>query len=71
MDVNNTLEAFCAKCILLGLRNVVITTGKGGGVVKNATLTWLKSNPKYVVGFFEIMDARGESGAIGVHLRRM
>jgi DNA-nicking Smr family endonuclease len=63
------LTAFCLGCIENKLRNVIIISGKGEGVLKNAVLEWLLSNISLVVGFFEIKDTKGESGAFGVRLR--
>ena len=68
-EVDDTLETFCSKCILNGIREITIITGKGDGVVKAATSLWLKSHPELVIGFFAIKDSRMESGAFGVRLR--
>jgi DNA-nicking Smr family endonuclease len=55
--------------MLGSMKYVTIITGKGSGTVKQSTIHWLRSNPGFVVGFFEITDAAGESGAVGVVLR--
>ncbi|MDR1476261.1 MAG: Smr/MutS family protein [Holosporales bacterium] len=68
-DVATNLTNFCLKCIERKVKNVVMISGKGEGVLKNAVLEWLIANPELVVGFFEIKDAVGGSGAFGVRLR--
>lgn len=68
-DVDDVLAKFCSKCILAGIREVVIITGKGEGIVKTATINWLKSHPEFVISFFEIRDSRGEFGSFGIRLR--
>jgi DNA-nicking Smr family endonuclease len=65
------LPIFCKKCILSKIRNVVIITGKGDGIIKQTTHNWLTSSPLYVVNFHPITDTRGESGAYAVRLRRI
>lgn len=68
-EIDHTLEVFCSKCIIKDCREVVIITGKGEGIVKEATRFWLTKHPEFVVGFFEIKDSLGESGSFGVRLR--
>ncbi|MDR0695330.1 MAG: Smr/MutS family protein, partial [Holosporales bacterium] len=68
-DVDRSLKVFCSRCIYNGVRCATVITGKGSGTVKQATLHWLRRNPGFIVGFFEITDSAGESGAIGVILR--
>jgi DNA-nicking Smr family endonuclease len=65
------LPIFCKKCILLEIRNIVIITGKGDGIIRQATHDWLISSPLYVVSFHPIKDSRGESGAYAVRLRKI
>jgi DNA-nicking Smr family endonuclease len=48
---------------------VTIVTGKGSGVVREATLRWLETNSDVVADFFEVVDVSGSSGAYGVYLR--
>ncbi len=69
-EIDKTLENFCAGCIVDRIREVLIITGKGQGIVKTATQQWLRSHPEFVIGFFEVKDSVGESGAFGVRLRR-
>ncbi len=69
-EIDKTLENFCARCIVDGIREVFIITGKGQGIVKTATQQWVRSHPEFVIGFFEVRDSVGESGAYGVRLRR-
>ncbi|MDR0942821.1 MAG: Smr/MutS family protein [Holosporales bacterium] len=68
-DVDDVLETFCLRRIANGVKCVAIITGKGKGVVKQATINWLKSNPKLIVGFYEIKDSSGGSGVLGVRLK--
>ena len=68
-NIDHTLEVFCSKCILNDCREVIIITGKGEGIVKEATRFWLTKHPEFVIGFFEIKDSLGESGAFGIRLR--
>jgi DNA-nicking Smr family endonuclease len=68
-EIDHVLDVFCARCITNGIKYVTIITGKGTGIVKQATLHWLQTNSGFIVGFFEIIDSIGESGAIGVSLR--
>jgi DNA-nicking Smr family endonuclease len=65
------LPSFCKRCILLEIRNVVIITGKGDGIIRQTTHDWLASSPLYVVNFHPIRDSRGESGAYAVRLRKI
>ena len=69
-EIDETLEKFCSKCILKGIREIIIITGKGEGIVKSATLCWIKSHPEFVIGFYEIKDLKMESGSFGVRLRK-
>lgn len=69
-DISETLATFCARCILDGIYEVVVITGKGRGIVRSATEYWLKSHPEFVTRFFPIQDSRGESGSFGVRLRK-
>ena len=68
-EIDNILDVFCGKCIVTGVRNIVIISGKGDGILKNAVRTWLDGNPRFILGYFEIKDSRAESGAFGVRLR--
>ena len=68
-EISGVLETFCSRCILDGIREVTIITGKGEGIVKSATVLWLTTHPEFVIGFFEIKDSRGEWGSFGVRLR--
>ena len=68
-DIDFALENFCADNILKNRREVIVITGKGRGIVKGATVNWLKNHPEFVIGFFEIRDSRGGSGSFGVRLR--
>lgn len=68
-EVDETLEVFCSQCILTGIREIIVITGKGAGIVKSATERWLGSHPEFVIGFFKIKDFQGESGSFGVRLR--
>ena len=67
--IDSTLEIFCAKCIVSSLKNIVIISGKGEGIVRDAVLNWMQNNPNFVVGYFEIKDMFGGSGSFGVRLR--
>lgn len=67
--VDSTLEMFCSKCIVSNVKDITIISGKGEGIVKAAVLHWLNNHSEYVIGFFEIKDTLGESGAFGVKLR--
>ena len=69
-EIDKTLENFCARCIVDRIREALIITGKGQGIVKTATQQWMRSHPELVIGFFEVKDSVGESGAFGVKLRR-
>lgn len=68
-EVDETLEIFCAKCILNNIKSIVIVSGKGNGILRNAVRSWLENNPRFIIGYFEIRDSRAESGAFGVRLR--
>ena len=69
-EIDEILVTFCARCILDNIYDLSIITGKGRGIVKAATEIWLKSHPELILGFFEIKDVMGESGAFGVKLRK-
>ena len=69
-QIDGALATFCAQCILDGIRDVLVITGKGHGIVKSATELWLNSHPEFIIGFFSIKDTMGESGSFGVRLRR-
>ncbi|MDR1034324.1 MAG: Smr/MutS family protein [Holosporales bacterium] len=68
-DISTVLANFCLECIEKKIKNIVIISGKGEGILKRAVLDWLLSNIHFVIGFFEIRDTSGESGAFGVKLR--
>jgi DNA-nicking Smr family endonuclease len=68
-NITPTLENFCLKCIVNNIKNIAIISGKGGGILKEAVENWLNSNPHMILGFFEIKDSLGQSGAFGVRLR--
>lgn len=68
-NVSPILMDFCLKCIERKVKNIVIISGKGEGVLKNAVAEWLIAHAPIVIGFFEISDASGGSGAFGVRLR--
>ena len=69
-EIDGILATFCARCILNNIHDISIIIGKGRGIVKSATEIWLKLHPEFVIGFFEIKDLMGESGAFGVKLRK-
>ena len=69
-QIDETLATFCAHCVLNGIYDILVITGKGQGIVKSATELWLNSHPEFIVGFFSIKDVMGESGSFGVRLRR-
>lgn len=66
-----TLQMFCAKCISVNLRNIIVITGKGSGVVKKETLDWIFSDSSYVLSFFPIYDSKKEVGAFALRLRKL
>lgn len=66
-----TLESFCAKCIAVNIRNVVIITGKGDGVVKKEAMQWISSSSSYVISFFPIHDSKKEVGSFAIRLRKL
>lgn len=70
-EINRVLERFCSRCLVTNVRNVVIITGKGEGIVKEAVRTWILNNPKFTIGYFEIKDSAGGSGAFGIRLRSL
>lgn len=69
--VDDILESFCYKCMVQNCREVTIITGKGNGIVKNATEIWLQSHPEFIIGYFKIKDSMKGSGAFGVRLRSL
>ncbi|MDR1289393.1 MAG: Smr/MutS family protein [Holosporales bacterium] len=70
-NISSLLMIFCLECIEKKLRNIVIISGKGEGILKNAVSEWLLSTPDIVIGYFEIRDESGSSGAFGVKLRNI
>jgi DNA-nicking Smr family endonuclease len=68
-NISPILIDFCLKCLERNVKNIVIISGKGEGILKNAVLEWLIANSAIVIGFFEIRDASGGSGSFGVRLR--
>ncbi len=68
-DLNTVLETFFSKCILYGIRYVIVITGKGRGILKNSVISWMKQNSQFVSEYFEIKDSRQECGALGIHLK--
>lgn len=69
--VFKSLESFCSKCISVNIRNIVVITGKGDGILKEEAINWIKSSPTYVVSFFPIYDSREEVGAFAIRLRHL
>jgi DNA-nicking Smr family endonuclease len=65
------LPVFCKRCILLGIRNIVVITGKGSGIIRQATLDWLVSSSSHVISFFPITSSLKEIGAYAVRLRKI
>lgn len=70
-SVSSSLEQFCLNCMRQGIRQVLIITGKGEGIVKKETLHWLNSSPSYIIGFSPVMDSKKEVGSIAVLLRKL
>lgn len=68
-DIDSVLNNFCAKCIMLGVRNITVISGKGEGIVKSSVYNWIKNSSNFIISFFEIKDSRGESGAFAIKLR--
>lgn len=68
--VGQKLAAFCCRCLMINIRNVVIITGKGEGIIRQATYDWMMDSPEYVINFFPINDSCGQSGAFAVRLRK-
>lgn len=68
-EIDETLQNFCIDCILKKYRFVTIITGKGSGIIKYATETWLMNHPEFVVAFSGIKDSMQQIGAYAVKLR--
>jgi DNA-nicking Smr family endonuclease len=69
--VASLLPVFCSRCISFGIRNIVIITGKGEGIIKAEVENWIKSFPSYIICFFPIRDSKNESGSYAVRLRKV
>lgn len=69
--ISQTLQMFCAKCISVNLRNIIVITGKGNGIVKKETLDWIFSDSSHVLSFFPIYDSKKEVGAFALRLRKL
>ena len=69
-EIDEILKNFCATCILKNKNEVIIITGKGTGILKTTTETWLKNHPEFIIGFFPIKDSKREVGSFGVKLRK-
>ncbi len=68
-EIDNVLENFCTDCVLKNLRFVTIITGKGTGIIKEATENWLVSHPEFIIAFSGIKDSMRQVGAYSVKLR--
>ncbi len=68
-EIDNVLEKFCMNCILKDLRFVTIITGKGIGIVREATENWLIKHPELIIAFSGIKDSMQQIGAYAVKLR--
>jgi DNA-nicking Smr family endonuclease len=63
------LEEFCIKCMEKGIKNVIVITGKGSGILREFVYNWIHDNPHIISGFFEIKDQSGGVGSFGVRLK--
>lgn len=69
------LFQFFKKAQLLGLKAVLVITGKGSsvdgfGVLRNFTIQWFKTHSEFVVAYAEADDKDGGQGAFYVHVRK-
>ena len=69
-EIDEILKNFCARCILHNKNEVIVITGKGEGILRATTETWLKNHPEFIIGFFPIIDSKREIGSFGVRLRK-
>lgn len=68
-EIDYILEDFCINCIMSKFKYVTIITGKGRGILKEATEIWLMKHPEFIVAFAGIKDSMQEIGAYAVKLR--
>lgn len=68
-EIDNVLENFCISCILKNFKFVTVITGKGSGIVREATKEWLTQHPEFIIAFIGIKDTMQQTGAYAVKLR--
>lgn len=68
-EIDNVLENFCISCILKNFKFVTVITGKGSGIVREATEKWLVQHPEFIIAFIGIKDTMQQIGAYAVKLR--
>ena len=71
-EAHAALNDFIAESHMAGLRNVLVITGKGQGVLKNAVPRWLNQPPlrAHVLSFGYAQQKDGGAGALYVLLRK-
>lgn len=68
-DIDTVLENFCTNCILKNYKFVTIITGKGNGIIKEATENWILRHPEFIIAFSGIKDSMQQVGAYAIKLR--
>ncbi|MDR0640749.1 MAG: Smr/MutS family protein [Holosporales bacterium] len=68
-EISVIMRQFCLNCIVNKIKDIVVISGKGEGIIKQALVEWILTNPLIVVGYFEIKDAKGGIGSYGLRLR--
>ncbi|MDR1234271.1 MAG: Smr/MutS family protein [Holosporales bacterium] len=69
-EISTIMKNFCINCIANKVRDVVVITGKGEGIVKQALVEWIMANSTIIIGYFEIKDTSGGIGSFGIRLRK-
>ena len=69
-SLHDTLLNFCVKCSLKKEKVLMIITGKGSGIIRQATEEWLNNNPSVIMKYSRIHDSSGGYGSFYVWIRR-
>jgi DNA-nicking Smr family endonuclease len=64
------LEKFFVCCMKDDIRNVIVITGKGNGIIRQETRDFLSSASNYVISFTPLVDASNSYGSFIIRLKR-
>ncbi|MDR0552577.1 MAG: Smr/MutS family protein [Holosporales bacterium] len=69
-NLRSILENSLADYIKGGIRNIIIVTGKGSGIVRQETYDFLLSASDYVISFAPVIDSTNNYGSFIVRLKK-